>query len=348
MKLISVEDLEKGMVLAEPVYGNFDLLYASEGEELTPEKIYGLQRLGLDYVYVMEEHDLMSDVTAKAAILKSAMMDYSDVIDMMGDVFQDYDEIKASFFERMEEPVTRLINAVAAEPALLMHIKRQSYKDTYTYQHCIRVALLSSIIGRWMRFDSFRIQKLAWAGLLHDIGKSMIPAAILNKPGKLDIQEFDAIKLHSEHGYHISKKFNFLGDDVLRGIKEHHERVNGSGYPAGLVGDEIHIFARIISVADTFDALTSHKVYNDKVCAFKAVEEINSSRFSQELDPMIVDVFQKNVYRLFVGSMVELDKGIEGELIYFNIFDPKRPLIRVDDEFVDLSTDSRYKIESIK
>lgn len=162
-------------------------------------------------------------------------------------------------------------------------------RDEYTKGHSLRVQILSSKIARAMGLPSKEIKEIELSAILHDIGKIGIPDSILRKPDKLTNEEYEIIKKHPIIGYNILSSIEGL-EKILDGIKYHHERFDGKGYPEGLKGKEIPLIARIIAVADTLDAMTSDRPYRKGLPIEKAVEEIKKCKNSQ-LDPEIVDVF---------------------------------------------------------
>lgn len=164
-------------------------------------------------------------------------------------------------------------------------------KDTYTHGHSKRVTLYALILGRAMNLDNNTLERLHLAGLLHDIGKIGTPDRILNKPGGLTHEEFDTIKEHPGKGREILQDIRQLRD-IACWLRSHHEKYDGTGYPDGLKGDEIPLPARILSVADTYDAMTSDRSYRKGLPHETAVQEIKRCSNTQ-FDPMIVDIFLK-------------------------------------------------------
>jgi len=164
-------------------------------------------------------------------------------------------------------------------------------KDAYTRGHSERVYDLSRRIGEAHGLPEEEMQTLSWAALLHDIGKLAVPKEVLCKPGKLTNEEFAIIKTHPERGCLVLEPISQLSD-ILPGIRHHHERYDGRGYPDGLKGEEIPLLARIISVADTFDAMVSSRPYREARTVEFTLETIRKVAGSQ-LDPEIVDVFFK-------------------------------------------------------
>ncbi len=164
-------------------------------------------------------------------------------------------------------------------------------KDTYTHGHSKRVTLYALILGRAMNLDTATLEKLQLAGLLHDIGKIGTPERILNKPGGLTHEEFDVIKKHPRKGKDILKDIKQL-KDISSWLRSHHEKYDGTGYPDSLKGEEIPLPARILAVADTYDAMTSDRSYRKGLPHEVALDEIKRCSNTQ-FDPMVVDVFMK-------------------------------------------------------
>lgn len=164
-------------------------------------------------------------------------------------------------------------------------------KDAYTRGHAERVSTLVMKIAEEMDLSPESKEALSWAAILHDIGKIGVPEKILNKAGKLTEEEFRCMKEHSEKGYEILKPIDQLNDS-LSAIRHHHERYDGTGYPSGLKGEEIPLYARIIALADTYDAMTSTRSYRANRSHEDAIAEIVSVK-GKQLDPELVDIFIK-------------------------------------------------------
>jgi len=160
-------------------------------------------------------------------------------------------------------------------------------KDHYTSGHSTRVHLLSMLLGKELGLTTTELESLKWASLLHDVGKIGLPESILNKPGRLTREEYDIVKQHPQRGYQVLSHIRQL-QDASQAVLLHHERYAGGGYPLGIAGEGIPRAARIIAVADTFDALTSRRPYRQPRGEDEALDEIRRVRGSQ-LDPEVVD-----------------------------------------------------------
>jgi HD-GYP domain-containing protein (c-di-GMP phosphodiesterase class II) len=182
-------------------------------------------------------------------------------------------------------------------------------KDIYTRGHSERVSRYSMLIADRLELDETQKEALNWASILHDIGKIGIPETVLNKSGPLDDHEFEIIKAHSEKGHNILEPLKQLSDS-LQAILHHHERYDGTGYPHGLKGQEIPLSARIIAVADTFDAMTSDRAYRSSTSPEEALSFMEQVAGSQ-LDLHLVEVF-KEVYRTVLKEEFETSHDEKG------------------------------------
>jgi HD domain len=168
-------------------------------------------------------------------------------------------------------------------------------KDFYTRGHSERVSRGSVMIAREIEMHTARVEAIRFAGMLHDVGKLGVPTSVLQKSGKLTDDEYAAIQLHPMRGLDIVRDIGFL-DEALAGIMHHHERIDGRGYPMGLAGDEIPEFARVLSVADAFDAMTSNRSYRGARPVTEAVAELRKCA-GQQFDPAFVDAFVAAIER---------------------------------------------------
>lgn len=217
--------------------------------------------------------------------------------------------------------------------------------DDLTYSHSVNVALISSIIGQWMRLPVQDIHQLTIAGMVHDIGKTQIPDEILNKPGKLTDQEFAIMKKHVDIGYDILKNRQ-IDNRIREAALFHHEKCDGSGYPFGLSGDKIPTFAKILAVADIYDALTADRIYRKAVCPFTAIRMLEEDSFTK-LDPKYTLPFLRNVVSSYIHNNVKLDNGEIGEVVMINDRNLSRPIVKINNRFIDLSTEPKRSIIAI-
>jgi HD-GYP domain-containing protein (c-di-GMP phosphodiesterase class II) len=216
-------------------------------------------------------------------------------------------------------------------------------KNPYMYSHPVNVAFISVVIGKWLNMDCKDLVNLVRAGLLHDIGKAKIKDSLLNKTDTLTLEEMEKMKSHPVRGYKLLDSVNEFDANVLKGILFHHERMDGTGYPLGLKGDKIHMFGRIIAIADTFDAITASKTYCKKKSPLKAVEEIQANSFNQ-LDPYICQIFVNNMIEYYSGREIRLSNEQVGNIVYINPIEITKPVVLCENEYYDLSVEKDIEV----
>lgn len=335
--LVDVTNLSEGMVLGEDVYGKFDLLVLKKGKVLSAQNISVLTNQGLDLVYIeqntLDENWIKNQYTEFQVILQ--------------DVFENSGHLNINAKNKMEKILDNLISTIPQKAFMLMELKRIQIKDAYSAQHCLNVALMAGMIGMWMQFSEEDIQELTLAGALHDIGKAFIPMEILQIPGKLTDAQFEEVKNHSLYGYKKLSKVQGLPESVVTVALEHHERLDGSGYPGGKEEDKIHFFSKIVAIADIFDACTTKKVYGSRIHPLEALRELEINKNEGKIDPVLFKVFLNNIYKMFVGCTIKLDNGLVGTIAFFHKLSPDRPIIRVNGKLMNLSHHPNIEIVDI-
>ena len=201
--------------------------------------------------------------------------------------------------------------------------------------------LISRMVGRWLRFEHHDLDILTLAGLMHDIGKLLIPSDILNKPGSLTDEEFAKIKQHPALGYEILKRQPDLDSRIKKAALMHHERCDGSGYPTGLTEDYIDNFAMIVAIADVYDAMTAARSYRSPLCPFEVISKFEEDGF-QKYHTKYILVFLKQIASTYQSNRVILSDGRGCTIVMLNQNALSRPIVQFDDKScLDLSTASR-------
>lgn len=265
--------------------------------------------------------------------IKRAETVYSDAIGFAKSYMADARLGKKVKVEEAGDLVENIINSVSRNNGAMVSLSRLRDYDEYTYTHSINVTVLSLIYARSLSLSAKQLRELGIAALFHDVGKAQIPDSILNKPGKLTEKEFMTIKKHPLESYVMLKDTKNVPEEVLSGVVEHHEKYNGMGYPRGLRGDQISAFARIIGVADVYDALTSDRVYKKGMIPNKALSLMFSMR-EQDFFPVMVEQFIKCLGIYPVGSLVKLSSGEFGVVQETNPHQPLYPKVKVCYDFM--------------
>lgn len=211
------------------------------------------------------------------------------------------------------------------DDALLLLTKLKN-KDNYTAEHCLNVSILSAAFGKKLGLLEEEIRTLGLCGLLHDIGKAKVPIGILQKPGGLTPEEYAIMQNHSSWGRDMLMALPRVVHAAVDVAYDHHERLDGKGYPRGLVDFQIPYFAKIVAIVDTYDAITSHRAYNKARSSMEALEIIHRGRGSQ-FDPDLTREFVQMIGIYPPGSVVELTSGEVAIVIASNPKNRRKPKV---------------------
>lgn len=230
--------------------------------------------------------------------------------------------------EKAEPLADKMIDSVFRNKDALINVARIKTKDEYTFMHCVSVCALMIGFSRTLEFERDTMREIAVGALLHDIGKTFIPDTILNKPGKLSEEEFELMKSHVVHSKNVLEKYPSIRQTSLNIASQHHERIDGTGYPQGLKEAQLPQESRMAAIADVYDALTSVRVYKDAwepTYALSKLLEWSPQHFGLEL----TQIFIRTLGIYPVGSLVELDSGKVGIVIEQGETDFLKPVVRI-------------------
>lgn len=225
---------------------------------------------------------------------------------------------------------------------ILAYLNSIKDKTPYLYAHPVNVAFISFVIGLWMHLDDSKLQNLTLSGLLHDIGKAKIKDSLLNKSEPLTLEEIRILKEHSVIGYKIINSVKKFDTDVLCGVLYHHERMDGTGYPLGIRGEDINQISKIIAIADIFDALTSEKPYRKKYSPLVALEVITESIL--HYDKEICGIFINNMLKFYCSRDVQLNNKRIGKIASVNLGKISKPIVCCEEDYFDLSDKNGVEI----
>lgn len=357
MKRVNTSDLVPGMVTAEDVYNFNNQLILPRGIILTDSTITKLAFYSVLTLYVEDQLVVQSAQTDDYTTSYTDRLKRSPEFTRFHKEFEnDVDSFRGAMNDVIEKgsplDVNKLMNhtlnildLAATTPNVfdMLHCMREY--DDETYVHSMNVALICNIFARWLRMSEEEIAKATTSGLLHDIGKIKIPDSILKKPDKLTKQEFNIIKRHPQEGYRLLLDSK-LDEDVLNAVLMHHERCDGSGYPFGLMANQIGTYAKMVAIADVYDATTSARVYRGPLCPFSAIS-IFEDEGLQKYDHRFIMTFLENVVNTYLLNNVRLTNGTVGTVVFIHKDKLSSPTIRTAGGFVDLSTQSNLQIEAL-
>jgi len=333
MRLVLTENLKKDMELAKPIYENGNILLNKGVKNLFKYK-NKLLELGIKHLYVEDKYSY--DIEINEAIKDSTRRNGKKI------VTNTFNRIKNGFLEINTKDLKSVVEDITDELVLnediLLNLVSLKSTSNYTYEHSVNVSVICIALGKMLGYSKNELFKLGMGGMLHDVGKTLIPEEIINKPAKLTEHEYEIIKNHPELGFNYLQQIDSVSPLSRIVVYSHHERVDGSGYPRGLKGDEIHEFARVAAIADVFDALTSDRVYRDKWPTYKAAEYI-MNHTEQLFDYQLVKKFLPQVSFYPNGSEIILSTGHRAVVRAQNVGFPTRPVLRLieDDEGNELA-----------
>lgn len=345
MIYIPTSYLKPNMVLARDISsGGSMFALLNRGQKLTAAMIGRINDAGVSGVYV--ESELAEDICPNEILPPEYK---KKVISEMKTVFSSCEHsgsLTARALERGVDIAQELVGKILDQDTYLVDVMTIKDYDNYTYSHCMYVAMFSVLIGIRLKYNSQQLTELALCGLMHDIGKVDIPLDIINKNGRLTEAEFARVKTHPLRSIERLRHNHSLTQRVFNGISCHHEKIDGTGYPYGLKGDDIHIYARILALADVYDALTSNRSYRRAWSSAEAIEYI-ISQSGIHFDYELVSSFLKTVAAYPSGSIVKLSNGMAALVVRNNIENTMRPVVRVLSGIkagtdIDLTHDSAY------
>ncbi|GIQ69886.1 HD-GYP domain-containing protein [Xylanibacillus composti] len=345
---IHVTELQPGDRLEKDIFNDHGILILSANAVLNRQDIDRLEFLRVDYVDILprtsSDHDPFQDV-AKREISQQLHDDFGDAVQTIRGMFEQVRAEGKLDGVEVEQTLNPLIEHFKQEQDVVNLLLSLNSKDDYTYQHSVQVGMISYYLAKWAGFREKEAYLVGKCGYLHDIGKSLISEDILLKPSKLTQEEFEEVKKHTLHGYEILSH-SFREKELALVALEHHERLNGSGYPRRLAGTAIHPYSRIVAVADVYSAMISTRVYQEKRDLLAVLKELHRLSF-EELDPYYVQVFIKHMIPNFIGKRLRLTTGEVGIIVMINNSDFFRPLIRLENRFIDLSAEMQYEVANV-
>lgn len=333
MRYIKMKDARPGMSLAYNMYDADGHTLICSGSSLSQFHIKKLNEFGFDGLYINDE--LSEDIRIEPVI--SADLRTEGIAN-----------VRSSNVDGCKGVARKIVDQVLSGGALSLDLTDLRCFDGYTYAHSVNVAVLACIIGFGMKMNEQSLEQLVMAGLLHDLGKLMIPSEILNKTTRLTNEEYEIMKTHSTLSYEIIKERWDISSQVKAAVLYHHENVDGSGYPNGIDGDSMTLFTKILHVADVYDALVSRRPYKCPYSPYEACEFLMGAGGIM-FDPKVVEALLMCVPFYPKGTQVELSDGREGIIVENAGSRNLRPLLRLlDGTMIDLSDQKNYNLTILR
>ncbi len=341
MRSLPVEELQPGMILARSIINDEMMVILSEGTLLSKAHITRLAFLDIPIVYVKDEYELSEAFQNVSALFDNGsafVSEYKDVIHEAKSIFEEAKTKGQAPIEKSKEVIHDTIAPLAKESGVIDYLLEVNHLATDVYNHSVRVSILAGVLAKWMHMSRQETQDVILAGFLHDIGKTKFPERMLDKSvDTLTEDERETYEQHTVDGQMILSASPGLSDGIKRAALQHHEAMDGSGFPFGISGNDIHPYARIIALVDLYDNITTEREGFRKETPFAAIDKITADMYTK-LDPTVCVPFLTNLKVAFLGSRVYLSNGLSGTIVRYTNDYAARPLVRVmDTELLDLN-----------
>ena len=322
MRLVTLSMLKPDMKLAKAIYYK-DCLVLREGVADLQRFTNSFKNMGIEYVYV---DDYMSDgIVIPDAISEETRVNCKRILRQ---TIEDFENHAVVDITDMSDTIHNIIDEILANPDVQISLNDISAADEYTFSHSVSTTVYSLLIAKQLNYSMQMMEKLATGTLLHDMGKVLLDKKILNKKGELSPEEFDIIKSHTTIGYDMLKKCSCLTELSRIIALQHHERMDGTGYPEGQKAGELHEFTRIVAIADVYDALVSDRCYRKRWSPNNAVNFLVENA-ETKFDLNLVSILIKQIAIYPNGSLVRLSDNTTGIIKEQNKNLPLRPVVRV-------------------
>lgn len=356
MKNVLTTELVPGMVAGKDIYNSSNLLVVQQGTVLDVKAITKLMIHGIYSVPVADEIKPVEKPAWDENIsyyqklrnsesFKKFKKKYDDgIVRYSGNLKQAVEKGKKIPEEELLEMAYGILDGGEEKIHIFDMLQNMRDYDDETYAHSMNVALIAAQFARWLHWREEDVRELMLCGLMHDIGKIMVPEEIIRKPDKLTRVEYTRVMEHPVTGARILQKQG-MGTHIINAAFMHHERCDGSGYPRGLKNGEIDTFGKIIAIVDVYEAMTAARVYRGPMCPFVVIELFEEEGMQKYAVEFLLP-FLEHIGNTYIQNRVRLNNGQEGNIIFLNKEKLSQPVVKCGKEFVNLMVRRDLDIES--
>ncbi|WP_431028534.1 HD-GYP domain-containing protein [Lysinibacillus sp. LZ02] len=354
---VNISELRLGKVVAEDIFANTQYPIILKNTKINHEHLHVFKAFHINRVLVFKgrEEILAKDDEEIEVIIEVPVPTvtpferfYKEAVAYLNKEFKNWQAGARVDITKVRNVMIPLIEGVLEKRSYIFDLNSYSNVKDYLYHHCVATGLIAGVITQKLGYDRGTAIQMAIAGMLADCGMAKIPTRIREKKTSLTPDEFVEIRKHPEYSYQMVKGLTALKKDMKEAIFQHHERLDGSGYPKGERGSVITIYSQIIAVADVFHAMTSERLYRSKQSPFKVIEMIKEEEFGK-FDIKVVQALIDIIADLPIGTQVELSNLEYAEVMFINRYALTRPLVKLINtgEIIDLSTIRNFHISRI-
>ncbi len=323
MHKISITNVKPGMVIARTITSSSGNILLSKGVALTPMFIHRLKELKIPAVYIRNEYLQECEVTDVISE-KTRLETQKTVRGIFDEVYRN----KRIDIGAAKAAVNNIVDELLRNRKVILNLTDIRSYDDYVFGHCVNVCILAVMTAISMEYNELRLRDIGVGAILHDMGKTLVSKKILEKPDKLTPAEITKVQEHSQFGFELLREQKELSLLAAHVAFQHHERMDGTGYPRGLKGMEIHEFSRITAIVDVYDALTADRAYRKAYLPHEALK-IVSGGSGIYFDAEIIKIFMKKVAPFPVGTIVVLNTYEIGVVVDNHRKNLARPVIRI-------------------
>lgn len=355
MKKVLATDIVQGMVAAKDIYNSQNLLVIQQGTVFDDRAISKLMVHGIISAMVVDEKGPFRH-TPKEPSYYQKVRESKEFKEFK----ERYDKETVAFTEELNQIVEKgksideeklldftynIVGDKEVKVTLFDTIQNLRDYDDATYVHSVNVALICALFASWLKLSPKETKIAMMCGLLHDVGKVMVPEDILNKPEKLSELEFVRVKSHPMDGARVLKLKKVDGH-IVNAALQHHEHCDGSGYPQGLKSRQIDPYAKLVAIADVFEGMTAARVYREPICPFTVIEQFEEEGLSKYEVEFLLP-FLEHIGGIYIQNRVRLSNGMEGNIVFLNKEKISRPIVQCGKSFINLMEHKGITIEKI-
>ncbi len=318
--------------------------------ELTQQLIMRLQQCGVDFVYIedaLTEDLVVPEMISDETRIKALSEIRNGFRELMSPSRRNKGLHTPYIAKQFRSVMSMVLEEISDHKGAMLMLMNMGLVDHYLFQHSLNVCIYTTLLGMSDGLSQEELITLGMGALLHDIGKTQISTDVLMKPGRLTAEEYNEMKKHTELGFRLLKDEPNLPLIVAHCAFQHHERLDGSGYPRGIKGSEIHDYAKWIGLVDSYDAMTTNRVYRSPMLPHQAIEGLYAGTGTL-YEQRMVRLFRDKIVIYPVGVTVRLNTGAAGVVAGYDPLCPHRPVVRVlyDEEGRELS--QPFEIDMMK
>ncbi|MDP4085631.1 MAG: HD-GYP domain-containing protein [Bacillota bacterium] len=331
MRLVKTATISQGAYLGKAIYNDKGKILLNEGVKLQDDLLKRLTDMGIHYIYIKDKktEDIEIQEPISTGLRRKAIHSIEqNFLDLQSGNNSSYSVVVEQAAKDFSKIIREILFEIKNNKDLLVLLADVYTYDHYIFIHSLNVTMYTLAIGLKLNLTEKELEILGLGAILHDVGKMKVPEKILLKPDRLTKEEFEEVKKHAEVGYHILRKIPTVSLIVAHCAFQHHERLNGSGYPRGIKESEIHLFGKIIAVADVFDAVTSNRVYRQAMLPHEGLEILYAGSGTL-FDTKIIEAFRQAVAVYPTGITVILNDGRKGIVSGQNAGLSGRPIVRI-------------------